>query len=52
MTYEILSGNDDDVFEIDPDTGIVGVANPWLVDYERQREYKLILQARDQGLDR
>lgn len=51
VTYEILSGNDDSIFEIHPDTGVVRVASPQLVDFEQQREYKLILQARDYGFD-
>lgn len=49
ITYEILSGNDGGVFEINPLTGGVRVARPHLVDYEDQREYKLILQAKDGG---
>ena len=49
VSYEILSGNEEDIFYINNRTGVVGVALPHLVDYEMRKEYKLILQAKDHG---
>src|SRR5690606_21545653 len=36
LVYEIESGNDDGVFEIDPVTGEISVADDTLLDYELQ----------------
>lgn len=49
VVYEILSGNEEDIFSIDNQTGVVSVKQSSLVDHERKNEYKLILQARDKG---
>lgn len=50
VSYEILSGNDGNVFTIDNQTGIISVVNSTLIDFETRRQYKLIIQAKDKGL--
>ena len=48
LSYEILSGNDDDLFQIDAATGQLSVAEA-SIDYERRSTYALTVQATDNG---
>lgn len=46
IIFDILSGNDEDIFKIDPDSGIVKVKNK--LDYDKGlSEYSLVLSATD-----
>ncbi|XP_051050205.1 cadherin-related family member 2 [Phodopus roborovskii] len=49
ITYSLLPGNGEDVFEVDPISGTVTVKNGTLLDRERQAVYYLTLQATDGG---
>nr|XP_045009259.1 cadherin-related family member 2 isoform X2 [Jaculus jaculus] len=49
ITYSLLPGNGDDLFEVDPDTGTVTVKNGTLLDREKQAVYYLTMQATDGG---
>uniref|UniRef100_A0A8D2CNJ4 Cadherin-related family member 2 n=1 Tax=Sciurus vulgaris TaxID=55149 RepID=A0A8D2CNJ4_SCIVU len=49
ITYSLLPGNGEDLFEVDPDSGTVTVKNGTLLDRERQAVYYLTLQATDGG---
>ncbi|XP_006158945.1 cadherin-related family member 2 [Tupaia chinensis] len=49
ITYSLLPGNGDDLFEVDPGSGTVTVRNGDLLDRERQAVYNLTLQATDGG---
>nr|KAF6479422.1 cadherin related family member 2 [Molossus molossus] len=49
ITYSLLPGNGADIFKVDPDSGIVTVANKELLDREKQAVYYLTLQATDGG---
>ena len=48
VTYTIVSGNDNDVFEID-DVGRVATASGQVLDREAVEVYRLIVQATDRG---
>lgn len=47
VTYSITYGNTPRRFRIDPDTGIITVAHR--LDYEKEKEYTLIISVRDKG---
>lgn len=47
IRYQIVNGNLNDTFKIDPNTGIITVANQ--LDYENINEYFLIIKAEDRG---
>ncbi|XP_057584441.1 cadherin-related family member 2 [Hippopotamus amphibius kiboko] len=49
ITYSLLSGNGEDIFAVDPDSGTVTVRNSKLLDREKQAVYYLTLQATDGG---
>ncbi|EHB11353.1 Protocadherin-24 [Heterocephalus glaber] len=49
ITYRLLPGNGVDLFEVDPDSGMVTVKDGVLLDRERQAVYYLTLQATDGG---
>ncbi|XP_017657215.1 cadherin-related family member 2 isoform X1 [Nannospalax galili] len=49
ITYSLLSGNGEDLFEVDPNSGTVKVKNGSLLDREKQAVYYLTLQATDSG---
>ncbi|XP_023572360.1 cadherin-related family member 2 isoform X2 [Octodon degus] len=49
ITYSLLPGNGVELFEVDPDSGMVTVRNGTLLDRERQAVYYLTLQATDGG---
>ncbi|XP_067937195.1 protocadherin Fat 4-like [Watersipora subatra] len=49
VIYEILSGNLDAIFSINISTGIVGISKPELIDFERNSEFQLTIQAKDLG---
>ncbi|XP_067905173.1 cadherin-5-like [Heterodontus francisci] len=48
VTYKILSNEEN--FDIEPMTGVIRVKNPNL-DRERQKDYQIMVQAKDMGLD-
>jgi hypothetical protein len=50
LTYSILSGNTDNVFEVNARTGEIKVANSSLLDFETEQSYTLVIQVAD-GLD-
>ncbi len=45
IAYSFASGNEDTTFLIDPDTGLITVANPRNLDYETQKRLRLIVVA-------
>ncbi|XP_035298870.1 cadherin-related family member 2 [Cricetulus griseus] len=49
ITYSLLPGNGEDLFEVDPNSGTVTVKNGTLLDREKQAVYYLTLQATDGG---
>ncbi|XP_041515884.1 cadherin-related family member 2 isoform X1 [Microtus oregoni] len=49
ITYSLLAGNGDDLFEVDPNSGNVTVKNGTGLDREKQAVYYLTLQATDGG---
>lgn len=49
ITYSLLAGNGDDLFEVDPNSGDVIVKNGTPLDREKQAVYYLTLQAMDGG---
>ncbi|KAL4226126.1 Cadherin EGF LAG seven-pass G-type receptor 2 [Mactra antiquata] len=49
LTYQIVSGNNDLVFSIERDTGIITLAKQ--LDYKVQKKYILTVRASDSGLD-
>uniref|UniRef100_A0A8C8ZUJ7 Cadherin related family member 2 n=1 Tax=Prolemur simus TaxID=1328070 RepID=A0A8C8ZUJ7_PROSS len=49
ITYSLLPGNGEDLFEVDPVSGTVTVKNGELLDREVQAVYYLTLQATDGG---
>ncbi|XP_076429495.1 cadherin-related family member 2 [Peromyscus maniculatus bairdii] len=49
ITYSLLSGNGEGLFEVDPNSGNVTVKNGTLLDREKQAVYYLTLQATDGG---
>ncbi|MEZ6131916.1 MAG: cadherin domain-containing protein [Planctomycetaceae bacterium] len=49
LTWSIQSGNIGGAFEIDPDTGVITVANPDAVDFEITPVFNLVVQATDNG---
>ncbi len=51
ITYSILSGNDNGAFAIDPQTGVITVANSAALDYESQTVFNLVVQVEDLCLE-
>ncbi|XP_051027697.1 cadherin-related family member 2 [Acomys russatus] len=49
ITYSLLPGNGEGLFEVDPNSGNVTVKNGTLLDREKQAMYYLTLQATDGG---
>ncbi|XP_076795110.1 cadherin-related family member 2 isoform X2 [Arvicanthis niloticus] len=49
ITYSLLTGNGEDLFAVDPNSGELTVKNGQLLDRERQAVYYLTLQATDGG---
>ncbi|KAL1784711.1 cadherin-related family member 2 [Sigmodon hispidus] len=49
ITYSLLPGNGEDLFEVEPNSGNVTVKNGTLLDREKQAMYYLTLQATDGG---
>lgn len=49
LTYEILSGNDDGIFQIDPLTGEITIADVTQLDFETQAQYILEVSVTDDG---
>ncbi|XP_040611943.1 cadherin-related family member 2 isoform X2 [Mesocricetus auratus] len=49
ITYSLLPGNGEDLFEVDPNSGTLMVKNGSLLDREKQAVYYLTLQATDGG---
>ncbi|MDB5386173.1 MAG: hypothetical protein JWM11_1819 [Planctomycetaceae bacterium] len=47
LTYSILSGNSDGAFAINPNTGVVTVANTSKLNFETQPSHQLIVQVAD-----
>lgn len=47
--YSFGSGNDDNRFFMDSETGVIQVANPKLLDYEVNKEIHLVIAARSEG---
>ena len=48
VQFSISTGNDYDVFEIDPKTGLLQTVKP--LDYEQKAKYNLKIRASDQGI--
>lgn len=46
ITYSFGRGNEENIFTINPDSGLIQVRNPRLLDYEINREIRLIAEAR------
>ena len=49
FTLEIVSGNRGGTFELDPQTGVLRVADPALLDFEAWPEFELIVSLEHQG---
>ena len=49
IKYVIESGNDDDIFAIDADTGIISIIGA--LDYETAEEHILVVKAEDKGVE-
>ena len=49
IKYVIESGNDDDIFAIDADTGIISIIAA--LDYETAEEHILVVKAEDKGVE-
>ncbi len=49
ISYSLVSGNDDDVFEINSISGVVRVRNSRLLDYEKNRKLHLTLAAQTEN---
>ncbi len=47
ITYSIKSGNEEEIFTIDPQSGTISVDNPAKLDYEFATQFTLIIAARD-----
>ncbi|XP_037068712.1 protocadherin Fat 1-like [Pollicipes pollicipes] len=48
ISYSIIGGNEHNMFQINPKTGIVSVMSE--LDFERAREYMVTVEARDGGI--
>ena len=49
LSYEIVSGNDDSAFHVDPSTGIVTVAEGGALARRTSRLHRVVVVARDRG---
>ncbi len=49
LVYSIIDGNTGDAFSIDPQTGLISVNNPDMLDYETTPEFTLLVQITDNG---
>ncbi|MEN8227999.1 MAG: cadherin domain-containing protein [Bacteroidota bacterium] len=47
ISFEIIEGNLEDIFEIDPDNGILSIANPLKLDYEENIQFILKIAVAD-----
>jgi len=51
IVYNIISGDPDNVFEIEPPTSGI-ITTRVIIDYEVKQSYKLIVEAKDDGFDK
>ncbi|MCD4732364.1 MAG: cadherin domain-containing protein, partial [Bacteroidales bacterium] len=49
LTYSILSGNNNNAFYLDPNSGVLLVLNSSEINYEINTEFNLIVQVQDNG---
>ncbi|AII44741.1 hypothetical protein KR100_15455 [Synechococcus sp. KORDI-100] len=47
LTYTIETGNDDGLFSIDPDSGVISIAAGKSLNYDTKRSHKLTVEASD-----
>lgn len=47
VTYSILSGNEDNIFQLDPKTGVLSVVNGLKIDEDTKPVYYLAIEAMD-----